>query len=186
MRHLRFAGLIALALIAVTACAARPELVARSAVVPEGVDLSGRWTLRGTAERPDVADPGIVIPSRTGPRRPAPKRRAEGGAVRVFLEMGQRLKVTQTPHSLFVSFDRAIVEEFTFGEKRIVTVGPIEAQRVSGWEEGRFVVETMDDDGALLAESWYLDDGGATLVREVRITFGEREEFAVRQLFDRR
>lgn len=105
--------------------------------------------------------------------------------MRVFLEMGQRLKVTQTAHSLFVSFDRAIVEEFTFGEKRIVTVGPIEARRVSGWEGGRFIVETMDRDGALLAETWYLDSIDATLVREVRITRGEREEFVVRQVFDR-
>ena len=134
---------------------------------------------------PVVADAGIQI-GRSGPGRPAARRRDEGAAVRVFLEMGQRLKITQTAHSLFVSFDRAIVEEFTFGEKRIVTVGPIEARRVSGWEGGRFIVETMDRDGALLAETWYLDSIDATLVREVRITRGEREEFAVRQVFDRR
>ena len=185
MQELRFAGPVALALILVTACSTIPELVARSAVVPDGVDLSGRWMLRGTADFPVVADAGIQI-GRSEPGGPAARRRDEGAAVRVFLEMGQRLKVTQTAHSLFVSFDRAIVEEFTFGEKRIVTVGPIEARRVSGWEGGRFIVETMDRDGALLAETWYLDSIDATLVREVRITRGEREEFAARQVFDRR
>ena len=186
MRQFRFAGALALALIAVTACSTLPELVARSAVVPDGVDLSGRWALRGTIDVPAVADPGIEITSRTGQRYGSSRRRDEGAAVRVFLEMGQRLKVTQTAHSLFVSFDRAIVEEFTFGEKRIVAVGPIEARRVSGWENGRFVVETMDRDGALLAEAWYLDGNGATLVREVRITRGDREELALRQVFDPR
>ena len=184
MRELRSAGLVALALILVTACSTLPDLVGRSAVVPDGIDLSGRWTLRGTADLPVVADPGIQI-GRSGSGRPAANRQHEGAAVRVFLEMGQQLKVTQTAHSLFVSFDRAIVEEFTFGENRIVTVGPIEARRVSGWEGGRFIVETMDSDRALLTETWYLDSIDATLVRDVRITRGDREELAVHQVFDR-
>lgn len=184
MRLLRLAGALVLVLTLAAACAARPELVARSGLVPAGIDLSGRWQLRGEMQVPATHEPGVRIVS-DSKRRRSSRNRDEGVAVRVFLEMGASLKVTQTAHGLFVSFDRAIVEEFTFGEKRIVAVGPIEAQRVSGWEGDRFIVETMDRDGALLTESWRLGDGAATLVRDIAVTRGDREEFSVRQVFDR-
>ena len=60
-------------------------------------------------------------------------------------ETGKSLKVTQTEHGFFVSLDRSVVEEFGFGENRIVTLGPIEAQRVSGWEGATYIVETLDE-----------------------------------------
>lgn len=185
MRILRLAGALALGLTLLAACATRPELLARSALVPTGIDLSGRWQLRGEMQVPAMHDPGVRIVSDSRRRTGSRNHRDEGVAVRVFLEMGASLKVTQTAHGLFVSFDRAIVEEYTFGEKRIVAVGPIEAQRVSGWETDRFIVETMDREGALLTESWRLGDDGATLLRDITVTRGDTEEFAVRQVFDR-
>ncbi len=105
--------------------------------------------------------------------------------MRVFLETGRSLRITQTDHGLFISFDRAVVEEYTFGENRRVSVGPIEAQRVSGWEGSAFVVETLDEDGARLTESWSLSDGGATLVRQIAVMQGEDEKFSTEQLYDR-
>ena len=63
-------------------------------------------------------------------------------------------------------------------------VGPIEAQRVSGWEGPTLVVETMDDGGNVLRESWSLD-GGDVLVRDVVIVSGDEETLSVRQVFDR-
>jgi hypothetical protein len=64
--------------------------------------------------------------------------------VYVFLETGAYLKVTQTAHALFVSFDRSVVEEFRFGESRIVSVGEVQAQRVTGWQGDSLTVETLD------------------------------------------
>jgi hypothetical protein len=105
--------------------------------------------------------------------------------VHVFIEDGRALQITQTDHGLFVSFDRAVVEEYTFGENRIVSLGPIEAQRVSGWEGPVFVVETMDDRGATLTETWALVNDGRELVREVGIVDGEKQLYSSRQVFDR-
>lgn len=115
-------------------------------------------------------------------RRP---KRAPGADVTMFLESGESLKISQTPDGLFISFDRAIVEEYTFGENRIVSVGPIEAQRVSGWKEQVFVVETLDEQGVLLTESWHIEADGALLVREISVTRGDNEQFSTRQRFDR-
>ncbi|MDH3490931.1 MAG: hypothetical protein OEM20_02880 [Gammaproteobacteria bacterium] len=103
----------------------------------------------------------------------------------MFLETGASLKISQTPDGLFISFDRAIVEEYTFGENRIVSVGPIEAQRVSGWNGMVFVVETLDEQGTLLTESWHLEPGGTVLVRDILVSRGNNEQFSSRQRFDR-
>jgi hypothetical protein len=110
------------------------------------------------------------------------------GASRVlllFLESGTSLKITQTLHGIFISFDRAIVEEFTFGENRIVSVGPIEAQRVSGWDANEFVAETMDEKGAVLAERWSLAESGTALVRTITVLEKDELVFSTTQIFDR-
>ncbi len=129
---------------------------------------------------------------------PSTSRRNKGGqtplgsggsgraAVSVFLESGESLKITQTASGLFISFDRAVVEEYRFGENRLVSVGPIEAQRVSGWEGSRFVNETLDKGGAILAESWELASGGSVLIRTISLRQGEDRIFSSEQRFDRR
>ena len=93
--------------------------------------------------------------------------------------------MTQTDFGLFFSFDRAIVEEYNFGEKRIVNVGPIEAQRVSGWDGDRFIAETMDEDGYILTESWRLDENGTRLVRNISIAREDKTVHEARQVFER-
>ncbi len=67
----------------------------------------------------------------------------------------------------------------------MVNVGPIEAQRVSGWEGRSFVVETMDADGNVLTESWSLDENGRVLVRNLAITVDDQPGWWSRQVFDR-
>ncbi|MGI9234723.1 MAG: hypothetical protein ACR2RD_13905 [Woeseiaceae bacterium] len=185
---------ILVAFLLLVACASRPELEPKAAAVPTGIDLSGKWSLRdgpGSRERrPSGQESGIRVPRETSSRNQArqPKRRSrksDGTAVIVFLESGDLLKITQTSTSLFISFDRAIVEEFHFGEKRLVSVGPIEAQRVSGWQDQRFVAETLDESGAILSESWELSSDGEVLVRNISVTDGEKEHFSSEQRFDR-
>ena len=195
MNKLLLAITTAAFLLLAAGCAGRPELVARSAANPAGVDLSGRWSLQGQDGEPvtRVFEPeqGIYVPpvSRTdrranGPGRASNSRRSKSPSVHVFIENGHLLQITQTQHGLFVSFDRAVVEEYTFGENRIVSLGPIEAQRVSGWEGPVFIVETMDDRGAKLTETWALANEGSQLVREVGIMDGEKQLYSSRQLFD--
>lgn len=191
IRTFRFIYAVFIAGLVLAACASRPELAARSSVVPAGADLSGQWLLREEPGAKPIPrggpEPGIRIPpkntmSSAGKLR---SKRSSGTAVTMFLETGASLKISQTPDGLFISFDRSIVEEYTFGENRIVSVGPIEAQRVSGWNGMVFVVETLDEQGTLLTESWHLEPGGTVLVRDILVSRGDDEQFSSRQRFDR-
>jgi len=177
-------------------CAAPVELPARSAANPAGTNLTGNWQLRVDPDardaRPERQEELIRLPPPTSPRRQQvavrDTRRGEskGPSVHVFIETGKALKITQTPDGLFVSFDRAVVEEFTFGENRLISVGPIEAQRVSGWDGPVFVVETMDEKGARLKETWTLGGGDQELVREIGIVDDDNEQlYFRREVFDR-
>jgi len=175
------------------ACSAKPVLISKSAAVPVGVDLSGNWLIRkgSKAERVSVVgeDGGIRIPT-SGSQRHSNGGGSRGGksagaSARVFLEFGESLKITQTFFGLFISYDRSVVEEYSYGENGQVTVGPIEATRVSGWEGQSFVVETLDDTGTILFESWHLEEDAAVLIRDIRISRGEKDSFVHQQIFDR-
>jgi hypothetical protein len=102
------------------------------------------------------------------------------------MEKGRRLKLTQTEHGLFVSFNRSIVEEYRFGENRIVSVGEIEASRVSGWENDTYVIETLTDDGYKLVEHYGLENNGASLVRTVAIFRRDKPYSRFVQKYDRK
>ncbi len=103
----------------------------------------------------------------------------------MFLRTGSRLKITQTPYALFVSFDRSVVEEYRFREHRRVNVGPIEADRVSGWANGRYLIRTLDTEGALLEERYALESSADVLVRTVSIASRNEEVLSLRQVYDR-
>ena len=173
------------------ACGSAPPLPAKSAAVPDGLDLSGDWKLRADsrdtnrrirdAEREAAAPAGSLVPGKSKQTR----RRNEDIRVHVFLRSGEVLRVTQTEHGLFISFDRSVVEEYRFGEQRMVNVGPIQAERVSGWEDNAYVIETRDAEGVMLIESYRLEYPD-TLVRRVRITGEPTAELDVEQVFDRR
>lgn len=185
---LRVILLLAVTAWLLAACTQAPLLETRPAVNANGVDLSGDWALRGASAAPPRPFAEGEQPFRIPPRatqRPQRSKRAAAPAVGVFLENGRALRISQTNHGLFISFDRAVVEEYTFGENRLVSVGPIEAQRVSGWEGNAFVIETMDEEGTRLSETWSLTDTGATLVRRIVVTRRDEEEFSTEQLFDR-
>jgi hypothetical protein len=87
---------------------------------------------------------------------------------------------------LFISFDRAVVEEFRFGEYRIVNVGPIEAQRTTGWEGNQLVVETLDKNRMKLIDRFELVQGGDVLERNITFRSGEGATETIVQRFDRR
>lgn len=178
--------IVCLASLLLSACTSKPVLISKDTVVPAGVDLGGRWLLR---PEPSGGDRPIGIPTRDSvlqKNRRRSSRRSSGSSVHVFLETGQALKVTQTAHGLFISFDRSVVEEFTFGENRIVSIGPIEAQRVAGWEGGAFIVQTLDEQGSILTETWRLEEGGDVLVRDISIVGRKNKPLSLQQRYDRR
>jgi len=145
---LRLAALVVVALV-LSSCAGREPLPAKSGTVPVGVDLSGRWQLRDHSQATNRAISDIereaaganegLIPKST--RKTSSRKKSDDTQVHVFLETGEVLKITQVEHGLFVSFDRAIVEEYRFGEQRMANVGPVVADRVSGWENGNWMCD---------------------------------------------
>lgn len=175
---------VALILTLIGACSSAPVLLAKNAVVPDGVDLSGQWQLRGGRGGMSTPEMGERIESLV--RRNRSRSRAKGDVpVRVFLENGEKLKFTQTRYGIFISYDRSVVEEYTFGENRLVEIGPIEARRVSGWEGDAFSVETLDTRRNRLLESWRYREDEDVLVRQVTILENDKETFSDRQTFDR-
>jgi hypothetical protein len=176
-----------LGLLILAGCSSAPVLVSKDPTVPVGVDLSGRWIIRGDSSnqrfRANNGEERLIPSSRV--QRSRRQRSPSGASVHVFIEFGKSLKITQTKHGIFISYDRSIVEEFTFGENRLVSIGPIEAMRISGWEEQSFVVETVDVTGTTLYEAWYLDADGAVLMRDVRISKGQNDSYKLQQVFDR-
>ena len=78
-----------------------------------------------------------------------------------------------------------MVEEYRFGELREASVGPVSAQRASGWDGGSYVIETLDEDGVKLTERYRLRDGGKVLERSVRVTKGPQLKVDAMQRFDR-
>ena len=180
--------LVLIAIFAITSCGSRPTLEPRRGGNPEQVDLSGDWVLRTGHEVPVSHEQTIRIPQGTARRqtelrRTRSERRSAGPTVPLFLVSGRVLKISQTDYGLFFSFDRAVVEEYNFGENRTVSIGPIKARRVSGWEGPVFVVDTMDEDGNVLTERWQLE--GETLVREIEMSKGEEVSVQRRQEFER-
>ena len=179
------------------ACSAPEVLEPRDGTVPAGTDLSGNWLLReiDAADRrrmmqamrkvDGTANEEIYKPSRSAQSRSRSRRSTNGGLVYVFLETGKALKVTQTAHALFISFDRSVVEEYRFGESRLISVGQVEAQRVTGWEDTQLVVETLDKNGMKLTERFDLTNGGDTLQRQITFRSKNREEETIVQEFDR-
>ena len=113
------------------------------------------------------------------------KQSSAGTLVHVFLETGSSLKVTQTEYGLFISFDRSVVEEYRFGEKREISVGPVLADRVSGWDGESYVIETLDTDGAKLVETYRLSEEGRSMFRTISITDHGDSQVDVEQIFDR-
>jgi hypothetical protein len=186
--------LVALAVVAlvVSSCAGREPLPAKSGTVPAGVDLSGRWQLRDDSQETSRAVSAIereasgadedLIPKSS--RKTSSRKKSDDTQVHVFLETGEMLKITQVERGLFVSFDRAIVEEYRFGEQRMVNVGPVVADRVSGWENGAYVIETRDKEGAMLIETYRLD-GKDVMIRTIRIVHKDKSKLDVQQVFDR-
>ncbi len=179
------------------ACSAPEVLEPRDGTVPAGTDLSGNWLLReiDAADRrrmmqamrkvDGTANEEVYKPSRSAQSRSRSRRSTNGGLVYVFLETGKALKVTQTAHALFISFDRSVVEEYRFGESRLISVGQVEAQRVTGWEDTQLVVETLDKNGMKLTERFDLTNGGDTLQRQITFRSKNLEEETIVQEFDR-
>ncbi len=174
-------------------CGSQEVLEPRPAANATGTSIAGNWkrrekagdiarqlnrAIRETAGMPDR----IIVPLDTERRRP---QRSKGGLAHVFLRDGGNLKITQTPYGIFISFDRSVVEEYRFGENRIITLGQVEAQRVSGWDGDDYVVETLGRNGMKVSERFSLSGDGTILTREIVFRSRNKQEVVVTETFAR-
>ena len=172
----------------------KPKLTPIDQAIPAGISFAGQWISQDTGDdsRRQIREAGQRAAGRIedalSPTRQQSSRSRNAKdtpSVQVFLETGRNLKITQTVDGLFVSFDRSVVEEYRFREHRTVNVGPIEAERVSGWRNGTYEILTIDEQGALLTDKYVLLEDGEVLERSFSIVYKEEELLSVRQLFDR-
>jgi hypothetical protein len=182
---LKYLLLSTLALIAL-GCSSREVLDPLPAKSSVAVDFSGNWKLLSdsAAER-RIIDAAINDAVRGRRSRRGSSSKSSGGLVQVFLETGEALKVTQTSEGMFLSFDRSIVEEYRFGENRMISVGAITAQRVSGWDGEQYVVQSLDKKGMRLIERLWLADGGDILHRQFVFRDDKNKEVVAEQRYQR-
>lgn len=182
-------------------CGTPEVLTAKSAAAPADIDLSGQWKIRPASvpdqprineaiDRTDGVDNKTIMREMLNRQRNSRNdmRRGtgtKGGLVGIFLETGDSLKITQTTHALFISFDRAVVEEYHFGEDRPVSVGEADAHRVSGWEGGAYVIETLGEKGMKLTDRYSVTDDNDRLIRHITLRSKDMEEVTIVQEFDR-
>ena len=182
-------------------CATPEVLMPKGASAPAGVDFSGRWKIRPqlahdqrrineAINRTDGVDNRTVMREMIKQQRNAQNGRrrsggTSGGLVHLFLETGDLLKITQTPYTLFISFDRAVVEEYTFGENRPINIGEADAYRVSGWEGNTYIIETLGEKGMKLTDRYSLADDNERLIRRITLRSKDMEEVTIVQELDR-
>lgn len=182
-----------LAVLLLGSCGSREVLESRPAANASGTSIAGNWQRRekagdvarqlNRAIRETAGIPNrIIVPLDNERRRP---QRSKGGLAHVFLKDGDNLKITQTPYGIFISFDRSVVEEYRFGENRIITLGQVEAQRVSGWDGDDYVVETLGRNGMKVSERFSLAGDGTILTREIIFRGKDKQEVVVTETFAR-
>lgn len=182
------------------ACGTPELLLPKSAAVPAGFNLSGQWEMRPESrlgqpriseaiDRTDGVDNKSVMRDMISRQRRGGMRRdsgeTKGGLVGIFLKTGDSLKIEQTPHALFISFDRAVTREYRFGENRPINIGQADAIRVSGWEGDTYVIETLGEKGMKLTDVYSLSADRQLLTRRITLRSKAMEEVTIVQEFDR-
>jgi hypothetical protein len=182
-------------------CASPEVLIPKSGIAPTGVDLSGQWKIypRSMLKQhhiDEAIDRTDGVNNKRIMRKILDQQRDEqrgilrsagtsGGLVHVFLKTGKLLKITQTPYALFISFDRAVVLEYRFGENSPVNIGEADAHRVSGWQGDTYVIETLGEKRMKLTDSYSLTDDNNRLIRRITLRSKNMEEFTIIQEFNR-
>ncbi len=197
-----------LCILFLSGCAAPEKLVSKMTLPDEPTNLSGQWRLNeregkdqaavfaainASDKHREVSRFEEVTGTRYGPQYHPSGRsgdawiigNAGGALVHVFLNLADKLKITQTESALFISFNRSIVSEYTFGENRMISVGEIVAARASGWSGTTYVIESLDEDRRKLTEKYSLSSDQQKLYRKIILRDEKMQEVSVAQVYDR-
>ncbi|MEM6513985.1 MAG: hypothetical protein AAF660_13310 [Pseudomonadota bacterium] len=167
-------------------CAAGLQLPSPSRDFPDDVSFAGDWKRSEFREQDEMEPDRLNLPSTREPTPSVSNTRARPGRkVRSFLEFGRELRITQLDTAILISFDRALVREYRFGEHRMTNVGPIVAERTTGFRGKVLEIVTQDDDGAVMTESWRLQRSDRQLERSVVIVKGNKQLYRLRETYRR-
>ncbi len=180
-------ALIPAALLVLAGCASGLKLPDPSRDFPSDLAFAGDWQRVEFREQDRMEPERLRVPSsRDASSRASSGPRAKPGRkVRSFLEFGKSLRITQLDSAMLISFDRAIVVEYRYGEHRMTNVGPIAGERTTGFRGESLEIITLDDDGAQMTETWRLQRRGDVLERRVRIVRGKKDLYDLRESYRR-
>jgi len=107
------------------------------------------------------------------------------GVAHLFFENTKKIKITQTNYSLFINFNRSIVEEYSFGEVKKITLGNVIARRSSGWVNNSYRIETLDDYGMKITEEYKLTGSSNNLERMLIFRDRDLNEIRILQIYQK-
>ncbi len=182
---MRLLTIVCLTLLA--GCASSLKLPSPSGAFPSEIEFEGDWRRVESREEDQMEPDRLNLPTsrEATSRRTSGPRAKPGRKVRAFLEYGRQLRVTQLDTAVLISFDRSIVREYRYGEHRMTNVGPIVAERTTGFNGDVLEITTLDDAGGLMKESWRVRRNGRQLERRVTIVKGKRDLYSLRETYVR-
>jgi len=104
----------------------------------------------------------------------------------LFLRDAKRIKITQTRFAIYIDFNRSIVEEYKNNRVEIIELGEVKAQRSSGWQNDLYLIDTLDDRGMKITETYSLVNQDKNLQRQVIIRDKNANEVIFRRLYVRK
>ncbi len=174
-------------LLSLAGCASGLKLPDPSRDFPSDLAFAGDWQRVEFREQDRMEPERLRVPTtRQATSRASSGPKAKPGRkVRSFLEFGKTLRITQLDSAMLISFDRAIVVEYRYGEHRMANVGPIAGERTTGFRGESLEIITLDDDGAQMTETWRLQRRASALERRVTIVKGNKELYSLRETYRR-
>ncbi len=104
----------------------------------------------------------------------------------LFIRNAEIIKITHNKFSLFMDFNRSIVEEYNHNRVEKISIGEASAFRSSGWKGETYYIETLDSNGLKITESFNLSNDGNVLNRKIIYRNEKQEELIITQSFSKK
>ena len=104
----------------------------------------------------------------------------------LFIRNAEIIKITHNKFSLFIDFNRSIVEEYNHNRVEKISIGEASAFRSSGWKGETYYIETLDSNGLKITESFNLSNDGNVLNRKIIYRNEKQEELIITQSFSKK
>jgi hypothetical protein len=192
-----FSFLLLFLMLSLNGCASIEELDKYSNNSLNEIDLNGSWVFSGKFEdnkqsiesaikqTNNVNYRGIKTTGVFDGRNTSKVKRNSRGVAHLFFENTNKIKITQTKYSLFINFNRSIVEEYSFGEVKKITIGNVIARRSSGWVNNVYRIDTLDDYGMKITEEYKLVNSSNILERLLIFRDRDLNEISVLQTYQK-